>query len=392
MLSPSRRNSQRQQGHSPWQWRGAFQRVLSQLLSAPSPVTGQRAFCHSAQRTESRRLSAFTGGGDKQEAKLSWLLRWACYARRLVLLGGIVAGGASSTLCAQEQDPTFTHYFHLESAYNPAAVGRRDQLVISTAFQKHATGYDQAGSTMYAAADMAFRTGALRHGVGASFLNDAFGLLSFKRFSVQYAHHLPLWQGFLSFGGQVDMVNMEIDGTKADLESTSDPSFPTTKVNGSRIDASAGVFFQRGGLYAGLSAQHLTAPLITIGETYQYEVKPLYFFTAGYNIRTRHPFLKVVPSTFLQYDGTAFRATVTGRLLYEKEKKRFYGGVSYSPQHSVTGFVGGTFHGIELGYSYEAFTSGLGLAAGQHEVTLRYYMNLDFSKRGKNKHKSVRWL
>lgn len=293
---------------------------------------------------------------------------------------------------AQQQDPTFGHYFLLEPAYNPAAAGRTDKLVISTAFQTHAAGYEQAGNTMYAAADMAFLTGGLRHGVGAAFMNDRFGLFSFKRFSLQYSHHLSFWKGTLSLGGQMDMVNMEIDGTKADLETSSDPSFPTSKVNGSRIDASAGIFYQRGSFYAGLSAHHLTAPLITMGEVYQYAVKPIYFFTAGYNIKTRLPFLSITPSVFTQYNGVDWKAALTGRVAYYKDKKHFYGGCTYTPQHSLTAFIGGTFHGIELGYAYEAFTSDLGLGAGQHEVTLRYHMDLHLTKRGKNKHKSVRWL
>lgn len=66
--------------------------------------------------------------------------------------------------------------------------------------------------------------------------------------------------------------------------------------------------------------------------------------------------------------------------------------MTYSPQHSVTGFVGGTFHGVDLSYSYEANTEGIGFGAGQHEITLAYRLDLNFSKRGKNLHRSVRFL
>lgn len=295
-------------------------------------------------------------------------------------------------LRAQEQDPTFVHYFELEPSFNPAAVGRTDHLSINAAFQNHAAGYDHAGNTLYAGADMAFLTGALRHGAGVSFMNDQFGLFKFQRFSLQYAHHFRFLGGTFSLGAQAEMLQMTIEGSKADLESASDPAFPTSDVNGSRFDASAGVFYQRGALYAGLSATHLTAPLISVGDAYQYEVKPTYFFTAGYNIRLKNPLYQVVPSTLIAYDGTEINAIFTGRLIYEHDKKRLYGGVSYNPTRSVAAFVGGSFHGIELGYSYEAFTSGLGLASGQHEVTLRYNMDLNLTKKGKNRHKSVRWL
>ena len=94
----------------------------------------------------------------------------------------------------------------------------------------------------------------------------------------------------------------------------------------------------------------------------------------------------------LRYDGTAFRADITARLQYAHQKKRLYCGLCYSPQHSVTGFVGGMFHGVDLGYSYEANTSGMGLGAGQHEITLGYRLDLNLGKKGRNLHRSVRWL
>lgn len=94
----------------------------------------------------------------------------------------------------------------------------------------------------------------------------------------------------------------------------------------------------------------------------------------------------------MRFDGQQFRADITARLLYTREKKRLYGGASYSPQHSVTLFVGGRFHGIDLSYSYEANTSGMGLESGFHEVTLGYRIELDLGKKGKNLHKSVRYL
>ena len=138
--------------------------------------------------------------------------------------------------------------------------------------------------------------------------------------------------------------------------------------------------------------QHVTSPTIMLGETNEYKVKALYNFTAGYNIRLKSPFFTLVPTTLLRYDGSAFRADITARLQYAHEKKQFYVGLGYSPCHSVTGFVGGRFHGIDLGYSYEANTSGMGLGAGQHEVTLGYRLDLNLGKKGKNVHRSVRWL
>ena len=91
-------------------------------------------------------------------------------------------------------------------------------------------------------------------------------------------------------------------------------------------------------------------------------------------------------------DLADYRADVTCRVQYEYEHRRMYGGVNYSPMHSAALFFGGTLHGVDICYSYEANTEGVGMLAGQHEVTIAYRMDLDLGKKGRNLHKSVRWL
>ena len=307
----------------------------------------------------------------------------------MTLLVAITATGFQSWA---QQDPAFVHYWQMEPQFNPAAVGRIPQLSITAALQSHASGYENAGSTLYAGADMAFQIGRTRHGVGVLFQNDEFGLFSHKRFSVQYAYHFKLWGGTLSIGAEADMLNESLNGSKAELGDANDPAFPATDLSGSKFDASAGIYYAHRCWYAGFAMQHITAPTVRMGETNEYDVKSLYNLTAGYNIRLKNPFFTITPTTLLRYDGSAFRADITARLQYAHEKKRLYAGINYSPQHSVTGFVGGMFHGVDLSYAYEANTSGMGIGAGQHEVTLGYRLDLNLGKKGKNLHRSVRWL
>lgn len=310
--------------------------------------------------------------------------------RRVVAMA-VVLVAVCGTLRAQ-QDPAFLHYWAIEPQFNPAAVGRDPQLSITAAYQTHATGFEDAGGTMYAGADMAFRLGKTRHGVGVTFQKDEFGLFAHQRFSLLYAYHLRLFGGTLGIGAALDMLNEKVDGSGADLGDANDPAFPSSEMSGSKFDASAGLWYTHGRWYAGLSAQHLTAPTVLMGETNEIKVKSLYNFTAGYNIKTRTPLFTIAPSVMLRYDGTDLRADITGRLVYAREKKRLYGGANYSPQHSVALFVGGTFHGIDISYSYEANTQGIGIESGQHEVTLGYRLDLNLGKKGKNLHKSVRFL
>ena len=78
--------------------------------------------------------------------------------------------------------------------------------------------------------------------------------------------------------------------------------------------------------------------------------------------------------------------------MYDGKKHKLYGGLMYSPTVSVGLLLGFDFHGINIGYSYEAYTGGVGALNGTHEIVIGYQTDLNKFKKGKNMHKSVRLL
>jgi bacteroidetes-specific putative membrane protein len=305
----------------------------------------------------------------------------------LVLLAGMGANRVQA-----QQDVAFLHYWRMETQWNPAAVGQSPQLSIQGAVQTHAMGYEQAGSTMWAGADMAFALGRTNHGVGAMFLNDNIGLFSHKRFSLQYAYHQPWRGGTIALGLQADMLQEGIDGSKADLGDKNDPAFPTTQVNGSAFDLSVGSYYQRKGFRLSSAYHHLAAPTVRLGETHELPIRGVLNVGTQYNIRTSSPLFTITPSAMLRSDFTDYRVDLTLRGEYKFENRLIFGGINYAPQRSVGLFVGGTLQGIDISYGYEANTSGLGLGAGQHEIVIAYRLPIDLGKKQRNLHKSVRWL
>lgn len=305
----------------------------------------------------------------------------------LVLLAGMGANRVQA-----QQDVAFLHYWRMETQWNPAAVGQSPQLSIQGAVQTHAMGYEQAGSTMWAGADMAFALGRTFHGVGAMFLNDNIGLFSHKRFSLQYAYHQPWRGGTIALGLQADMLQEGIDGSKADLGDKNDPAFPTTQVNGSAFDLSVGSYYQRKGFRLSAAYHHLAAPTVRLGETHELPIRGVLNVGTQYNIRTSSPLFTITPSAMLRSDFTDYRVDLTLRGQYKFENRLIFGGINYAPQRSVGLFVGGTLQGIDISYGYEANTSGLGLGAGQHEIVIAYRLPIDLGKKQRNLHKSVRWL
>ena len=292
-----------------------------------------------------------------------------------------------------QQDVAFAHYWAMEPSFNPASVGKEDKLNVAAAYAMQFAGFEHHPKTMYSASDMPFFALGTYHGVGIQLLNDEIGLFSHKRVGAQYAYKIKLFGGRLSVGVEVNVLTEGFDGSKAELpESDSDPAIVKSDVTGTGVDFGAGLYYTHKNWYVGVSGLHLNSPTVELGETNELEVPATFYLTGGYNIRLRNPFLSIQTSALGRTDGVVWRADVTGRLKYTHEKRMMYAGVSYSPTNSVTVMIGGNFRGIHLGYSYEIYTTAINMGNGSHELFVGYQTDLDLTKKGKNLHKSVRFL
>lgn len=291
-----------------------------------------------------------------------------------------------------QYDPVFSHYWLMETSYNPAAAGKGNKLNAVGAYSMGFTGYEGSPKTFYVSADLPLYLLRQYHGVGASMLNDQIGAFTHQRLSAQYAFRKSLFGGMVSAGLQLGLVMEKFDGTKIDLEDSSDPAFSKSQLSGNALDMGFGLYYVHRQWYVGVSGQHLTGPTVGLGETNEMKVDPTFYLTGGYNIKLRSPYISVPTSMLARYDGTAYRADITARVVYQNEKKRMYAGLGYSPTNSVTGYIGGSFQGINVGYSYEMFTGGAGMGNGYHELVVSYQMDINLQKKGRNLHKSARIL
>ena len=298
----------------------------------------------------------------------------------------------SVTKTSAQYDVSFSHFWDMEPYYNPAAAGKENELNIAAAYAMSFTGFENNPKSMYIGADMPIYFLKKYHGVGVSLLNDQIGLFTHQRLALQYAYKQKLFGGTLSIGLQLGFISEKFDGSKVDVEDSSDPALTKSDVNGSAMDLAAGIYYTHGSWYVGVSAQHINAPLVELGETNELQIDRTIYLTGGYNIKLRNPFLTIHPSALIRTDGSSYRADIAGLLVYTNDKKMLYGGVAYSPSNSVTAHIGGLFHGVKIGYSYEIYTSGISLANGSHELFIGYQTTLNLYKKGKNKHKSVRLL
>ncbi len=312
--------------------------------------------------------------------------------KRLVWLMALVL---AATNAKAQYDAAFTNYWALQSYFNPASSGLGGQLNIQGAYSAQLTGFEDAPATILAAADLPLFFLNPRHGAGVGFMNDKIGLFSNKKLYLQYAYHQPLWGGQLSAGVRLGLLDESFDGSKLDVEDTSDPAFASSQVDGTAFDVDFGLRYTYKKLwYAGISSMHLTAPTIKLGDDkmHQTEVSRLYYLTGGYTLRFKNPIYALETSGIVRTDMMAWRGDVTARLTYDGPKLHLYGGLSYSPTVGVALLVGTTFQGIKIGYSYEMYTGGVGALSGTHEIVLGYQMDLNLGKKGKNRHQSLRIL
>ncbi|MDD7692633.1 MAG: type IX secretion system membrane protein PorP/SprF [Prevotella sp.] len=310
--------------------------------------------------------------------------------QRIIIILSIMLMSVTKT--SAQYDVSFSHFWDMEPYYNPAAAGKENKLNVAAAYAMSFTGFENNPKSMYIGADMPIYFLKKYHGVGVSLLNDQIGLFTHQRLALQYAYKQKLFGGTLSIGLQLGFISEKFDGSKVDVEDSSDPALTKSDVNGSAMDLAAGIYYTHGSWYVGVSAQHINAPLVELGETNELQIDRTIYLTGGYNIKLRNPFLTIHPSALIRTDGSSYRADIAGLLVYTNDKKMLYGGVAYSPSNSVTAHIGGLFHGVKIGYSYEIYTSGISLANGSHELFIGYQTTLNLYKKGKNKHKSVRLL
>ncbi len=300
---------------------------------------------------------------------------------------------AAGTRAVAQNDVQFSDYTRLKSYYNPAVSGTEGKLNVAAAYAMQFVGYDNAPATMYIGADLPVFFLGPRHGAGVSFMSDKAGMFTTQRIGFQYAYNVRVGEkSRLALGGQAALLTGRIDPSGVKLEDQSDPAFPTSAVDANHVDFSAGLYFCHPRYWAGVSAQHAAAPLLVMGEKYEYQIDRMYYLMGGCNIRIKNTFLTLQPSFLVMSDLQNWREDVQCRLAYEFDGRSFYAGVGYSPGTSATFMAGGDFHGVSLGYSYQLYTSGVGMVNGSHEVTLGYQADLDLFKKGRNKYKSVRFL
>lgn len=292
-----------------------------------------------------------------------------------------------------QNEVTFIHYWETETYFNPAAVGNSGLLNVGAAYTVDFSGSSVNPRAGYVGADMPLTMLPGGNAVGVSVYDHKLGALRHQRYAAQYAYRFKIGRSSLSLGLQGGLLTERMTGEATTMDSNSGES--TTEgdnYRGEAFDLAAGVYYSAPNWYVAVSAQHLNSPVVNVADQTDIKINPAYYFTAGYSIKLINPFVKIQPSVLLRGEKRYSRADLSCRATYTASDKSLYGGASYSPDHSVTLFAGGSYKGFRLGYSYEFHTAGVQKHSGSHGFMAGWQTDLKLDKKTQHKQKSVRLL
>ena len=312
--------------------------------------------------------------------------------KKLLYITAVLLLCALSKVSAQ-YDVHFSHYWKMQNFYNPAGAGATGKLHAFAAYSNQLTGFEGNPKSMLINADMPLSMFKGDHSIGVGILNDEIGMFTNQHLFLNYSYAMKLFGGKLAIGAQLGMLNAKLDPKDLNLgENKDDPAFPSSAVDGNKFDFGAGIMFRHKHFYTGISALHINAPLIELGQSNQFQVDLFFNFMVGGNIKLKNPLITIQPYMQIMTDFVSWRTDLTAKGNYTYNNKRFFGGVTYSYDTSVTLFAGIDLMNITVSYAYEIFTSGIGAQNGNHDIYLGYDIELDLFKKGKNKHNSIRIL
>ncbi len=327
--------------------------------------------------------------------------------RALIIITILTAVFSGKTLA--QSATNVSQYYEVPSYYNPSAIGNTDFIRIRGGARLQWVGIDNAPQTIMGVADMPFKLGNKRLGVGLRISQGSEGLYSNMDLGAQIAYKLRKWGGMWSIGLQLGLVDQSFKGSEVyipdndDYHQGSDDAIPTNDIHGTAFDLGAGIWYEHPRFYAGLSCTNLTSPTITLNaenssggsETsgdrkYQFDIKRTVYFTAGCNIPIKNTLFEVAPSVLVKSDFGFTTGEITTRARY---RKMFSFGVGYRWDDAVIATLSAEIKNFYIGYSYDYSLSAIRQASsGSHEVFVGYSLKLDMSDKNRHRHKSVRLM
>jgi type IX secretion system PorP/SprF family membrane protein len=298
-------------------------------------------------------------------------------------------------------DARLSQYMFNAASFNPAAAGQSGMLDVSGQHRLQWIGMPNGGQTTFFNLNSPFKLGSATMGAGLNFMNDRVGLFVNQGVHLQNAFRVKVGKGTLNIGTQIGFLSIGFRGDSArgpqvsigDYHDISgDNAIPKTALEGFGFDASAGLWYTLRNYYAGISYTHLTQPVITWSDEFDFTPSSSLYLTGGFSRSLNNPKLVLKPSFLLQTDFNLMQIDLSAIMQYDNQ---YWGGLSYRFGDAVVIIAGiNIMNGLSVGYAFDMPVSRmLGAIWGSHEVMLSYQIEVNTGSGGRRKnYKSIRIL
>jgi type IX secretion system PorP/SprF family membrane protein len=274
-----------------------------------------------------------------------------------------------------QQDPQYTQYMYNTINVNPAYAGSRGVLSIFGFYRTQWVGMEGAPVTNTLSVNSPLGKNV---GLGVSFINDRIGVMDENSLSVDFSYTIKASDTHrLAFGlkGTADVLN--VDYTKLNIYSPTDPSYQTNIENHFMPNFGVGIYWYSDTSYIGLSvpnlleSDHYDDNVVAVAkEKMHYYLIGGYVFDLSYNLKFKPAVM--VKAAF----GAPLQVDLSANFLFAE---KFTAGLAYRWDAAISALVGFQItKGIFAGYAYDMETTKLQhYNSGSHEIFLRFEL---FSK------------
>ncbi len=313
-----------------------------------------------------------------------------------------------ATQLKAQWDLPFSQFWMAKTYYNPSFAGETDKIQVSGIYKIQWSGIKNAPKRYMIAADAPFEFLGGRHGVGLLTYSESVEQMRNSLIAAQYTFKYKLGKGYLNIGIQAGLSELNYDASSYRLlpDSTASNQQEGIKVNPTAtekkaLDLNAGISWISNNFYAGVGAAHLTQPqfyavndsiasIDVRNDSTLSSVPRTYNFMAGCNIRIPGTLFQIQPMVWMQSDLVNTYGQGAMRFMYDG---KYSVGAAWRYNDGYSFFAGATIQGVEVGYAYDLYTSGIGKSSkGNHEISFRYRFPFDLFGKETQPHKSIRLL
>jgi type IX secretion system PorP/SprF family membrane protein len=279
-----------------------------------------------------------------------------------------------------QQDAQFTQYMFNGMFYNPAFAGKesgyRFSVLHRSQWANYTTSSGQGGAPVTQLITAEGRLDSKNIGYGLTIVNDQIGATGNLEVNLQGSYQKKINRATLSFGGYVGMFSSSLDYGEL-IVINPEPNLPSSgKESQMAVDFGAGLLYDRGKYYLGLSSKHLGQPSFDFGDaSYANQLKNHSYLLFGYRVRPIGQ-LRIEPSLLIKtvsFNNFSYDISVMAT-----HQNKINGGIAYRGEESVSLILGYSLlrdNSLKLGYAFDLVVGGLeAKSPTSHELMLRYVL------------------